>query len=191
MFDAAATTYGAHVLAPGGSASSTHSTRFRLGLALMFGTAGLPHILMRFYTVRDAKTARVSVAYATGLIAFFYLLTFVLGYGAVAIVGRERIIAVDPGGNMAAPLLAESSAAARSWASSRPSRSRRSSPSSRADVRRRRDPVARLVGQRVPQQVTPSSASSWLSGASPPWAFPVLRDLSRASRSRDRTSATW
>jgi cation/acetate symporter len=78
-----------------------------LGLALMLGTAGLPHILMRFYTVPDARTARTSVAYATGFIAFFYLLTFILGYGAAAIVGREAIVRVDPGGNMAAPLLAE------------------------------------------------------------------------------------
>lgn len=78
-----------------------------LGLALMLGTAGLPHILMRFYTVPDARTARTSVAYATGIIGFFYLLTYILGYGALAIVGREGIVSVDPGGNMAAPLLAE------------------------------------------------------------------------------------
>jgi cation/acetate symporter len=78
-----------------------------LGLALMFGTAGLPHILMRFYTVPDAATARVSVNYATAFIGGFYLLTFVLGFGAMVIVGQEPIRAIDPGGNMAAPLLAE------------------------------------------------------------------------------------
>jgi cation/acetate symporter len=78
-----------------------------LGLALMLGTAGLPHILMRFYTVRDAKTARHSVAYATGFIGFFYLLTFILGFGAMVLVGQDAIRAVDAGGNMAAPLLAE------------------------------------------------------------------------------------
>ncbi len=78
-----------------------------LGLALMLGTAGLPHILMRFYTVRDAKTARRSVAYATSLIGWFYLVTFVLGFGAMVLVGRKAIVAVDKGGNMAAPLLAE------------------------------------------------------------------------------------
>jgi cation/acetate symporter len=94
------------VLAPGGLLSDPIDA-ISLGLALMLGTAGLPHILMRFYTVPDARTARTSVAYATGLIGFFYLLTFVLGYGASAIVGRETIVAVDPGGNMAAPLLAE------------------------------------------------------------------------------------
>jgi cation/acetate symporter len=78
-----------------------------LGLALMFGTAGLPHILMRFYTVPDARTARISVSYATAFIGFFYLLTFVLGFGAMVLVGREAIQAIDKGGNMAAPLLAE------------------------------------------------------------------------------------
>jgi cation/acetate symporter len=73
----------------------------------MFGTAGLPHILMRFYTVPDAKTARVSVLYATGFIGLFYLITFILGFGAAVLVGREAILKVDKGGNMAAPLLAE------------------------------------------------------------------------------------
>jgi cation/acetate symporter len=78
-----------------------------LGLALMLGTAGLPHILMRFYTVPDARTARRSVGYATAFIGFFYLLTFVLGFGAMVLIGREAITTIDPGGNMAAPLLAE------------------------------------------------------------------------------------
>jgi cation/acetate symporter len=76
-------------------------------MALMFGTAGLPHILMRFYTVPDARAARTSVFYATGLIGFFYLMTFVLGFGAMVLVGPDAIKAVDKGGNMAAPLLAE------------------------------------------------------------------------------------
>jgi cation/acetate symporter len=73
----------------------------------MFGTAGLPHILMRFYTVPDAKAARKSVFYATGFIGFFYLMTFVLGFGAMVLVTQEAIKAVDKGGNLAAPLLAE------------------------------------------------------------------------------------
>jgi cation/acetate symporter len=77
-----------------------------LGLALMLGTAGLPHILMRFYTVPDAKAARVSVSYATAFIGFFYLLTFILGFGAMVLVGQPAIRAIDAGGNMAAPLLA-------------------------------------------------------------------------------------
>jgi len=73
----------------------------------MLGTAGLPHILMRFYTVPDARTARTSVGYATAFIGFFYLLTFVLGFGAMVIIGRDAITGIDAGGNMAAPLLAE------------------------------------------------------------------------------------
>jgi cation/acetate symporter len=73
----------------------------------MFGTAGLPHILMRFYTVPEARAARNSVFYATGLIGYFYLMTFVLGFGAMVLVGPDAIRAADAGGNMAAPLLAE------------------------------------------------------------------------------------
>jgi cation/acetate symporter len=62
---------------------------------------------MRFYTVPDSRAARASVFVATGVIGLFYLLTFVLGFGAMVLVGPEAIRAVDPGGNMAAPLLAE------------------------------------------------------------------------------------
>jgi cation/acetate symporter len=106
LFDAAATQYGAGVLAPGRLVSDPIDA-ISLGLALMFGTAGLPHILMRFYTVPDARTARVSVAYATAAIGAFYLLTFILGFGAMVLVGQDAIRGVDAGGNMAAPLLAE------------------------------------------------------------------------------------
>ncbi len=106
LFDAASAKYGAAVLAPGKLVSNPADT-ISLGLALMFGTAGLPHILMRFYTVPDAKAARTSVFYATGLIGFFYLLTFILGFGAMVLVGPDAIKAIDKGGNMAAPLLAE------------------------------------------------------------------------------------
>ena len=106
LFDAAARTYGERVLAPGQLVSNPLDA-ISLGLSLMFGTAGLPHILMRFYTVPDARTARVSVSYATAFIGFFYLLTFVLGFGAMVLVGRDAIQAIDKGGNMAAPLLAE------------------------------------------------------------------------------------
>jgi cation/acetate symporter len=105
LFDAAAQKYGAGVLAPGRLVSDPIEA-VSLGLALMLGTAGLPHILMRFYTVADARTARSSVGYATAVIGFFYLLTFVLGFGASVIVGREAITGFDAGGNMAAPLLA-------------------------------------------------------------------------------------
>jgi cation/acetate symporter len=105
LFDAAATRYGVRVLAPGQLVNNPLDA-VSLGLALMFGTAGLPHILMRFYTVPDARTARGSVSYATAFIGFFYLLTFVLGFGAMVLVSRETIQSIDKGGNMAAPLLA-------------------------------------------------------------------------------------
>src|SRR5687768_15057960 len=106
LFAAAAAQYGDGVLAPGRLVAKPLDA-VSLGMALMFGTAGLPHILMRFYTVPDAETARRSVFYATGLIGFFYLMTFVLGFGAMVLVGPDAIRAVDAGGNMAAPLLAE------------------------------------------------------------------------------------
>jgi cation/acetate symporter len=77
-----------------------------LGLALIFGTAGLPHILVRFYTVPDAKTARASVVWAMVLIGSFYIMTTFLGFGAATIVGRD-FIATHGGTNMSAPLLAQ------------------------------------------------------------------------------------
>jgi cation/acetate symporter len=106
LFRAAADKYGAGVLSPGRLVAKPLDA-ISLGMALMFGTAGLPHILMRFYTVPDATAARRSVFYATGLIGVFYLMTFILGFGAMVLVGSEAITAVDKGGNMAAPLLAE------------------------------------------------------------------------------------
>ncbi len=78
-----------------------------LGMALVFGTAGLPHILMRFFTVPTAQAARKSVLWAMSIIGGFYVLTLFLGLGAAMKVGPTNIIAVDPGGNMAAPLLAQ------------------------------------------------------------------------------------
>lgn len=106
LFNAAATQYGAGVYAPGSTVANPWDA-ISLGMALMLGTAGLPHILMRFYTVPDAKQARVSVLYATGFIGYFYILTFILGFGAAVLVGRDAIVAVQAGGNMAAPMLAE------------------------------------------------------------------------------------
>ena len=76
-----------------------------LGLALIFGTAGLPHILIRFYTVPDARTARISVVWAMAIIGAFYVMTTFLGFGAATIVGRDYITA-NGGINMSAPLLA-------------------------------------------------------------------------------------
>ena len=77
-----------------------------LGLSLVLGTAGLPHVLMRFYTVPTAREARKSVTWAIVLIGSFYLMTLVLGYGAAALVGPDRIVDAPGGANAAAPLLA-------------------------------------------------------------------------------------
>ncbi|RZS64787.1 cation/acetate symporter [Agromyces ramosus] len=77
-----------------------------LGLALVLGTAALPHVLMRFYTVPSAKEARKSVVWAIWLIGIFYVFTLVLGYGAAALIGPEAIAAAPGGANSAAPLLA-------------------------------------------------------------------------------------
>lgn len=106
LFAAAADQYGVGVLAPGKQVSDPLDA-LSLGLSLMLGTAGLPHILMRFYTVPNAKAARTSVMFATVLIGFFYLLTFILGFGAMVLVGQDAVKLIDAGGNMAAPMLAE------------------------------------------------------------------------------------
>ena len=76
---------GEAIMAPGGLVSDPVSA-ISLGIALMFGTAGLPHILMRFFTVADAKEARKSVFFATGFIGYFYILTFIIGFGAIVMV---------------------------------------------------------------------------------------------------------
>lgn len=76
---------GVAIMSPGGLVSDPISA-ISLGIALMFGTAGLPHILMRFFTVSDAKEARKSVFVATGLIGYFYVLTFIMGFGAIVLV---------------------------------------------------------------------------------------------------------
>ena len=70
------------IMSPGGLVKNPIDA-LSLGLALMFGTAGLPHILMRFFTVKDAKQARKSVFVATGFIGYFYILTFIIGFGAI------------------------------------------------------------------------------------------------------------
>jgi cation/acetate symporter len=79
---------GIAILSPGGLISDPVSA-ISLGLALMFGTAGLPHILMRFFTVPNAIQARKSVAYATGFIGYFYLLTFIIGFGAIILISNN------------------------------------------------------------------------------------------------------
>ncbi len=79
---------GIKIMSPGGLVSDPISA-ISLGMALIFGTAGLPHILMRFFTVADAKEARKSVFYATGFIGYFYILTFIIGFGAIVLVSTN------------------------------------------------------------------------------------------------------
>jgi len=104
---------GASVMNPGGLVSDPVSA-LSLGVALVFGTAGLPHILMRFFTVPDAREARKSVFVATGLIGYFYLLTFVMGFGAIVLVSQEPRFLIEGGlrggNNMAAIHLAQAAA---------------------------------------------------------------------------------
>ena len=97
------------IMKPGLKYGKTTTTKLdfvSLGLSLVLGTAGLPHVLMRFYTVPTAKEARKSVTWAIVLIGSFYLLTLILGYAAAAFVGPDRILAAPGGANSAAPLLA-------------------------------------------------------------------------------------
>jgi cation/acetate symporter len=106
------------IMEPGTLVSNPVSA-ISLGMALIFGTAGLPHILMRFFTVSDAKAARKSVFVATGLIGYFYILTFIIGFGAITLVAtnpafldaavaatKGPILAIRGGSNMAAIHLA-------------------------------------------------------------------------------------
>lgn len=112
--DALAAASGAHakgaaILAPRAAGATPWST-VSLGIALMFGTAGLPHVLMRFFTVRDARTARNSVVWGTAFISSFYASVAILGFGAIAIIARDPS-AIDGGhviggGNMVAIHLA-------------------------------------------------------------------------------------
>ena len=97
------------VLAPGaqyGVSTMSKINLLSLGIALVLGTAGLPHVLMRFYTVPTAREARRSVVWAIGLIGAFYLFTLILGYGAAALVWPDTILKAPGGQNSAAPLLA-------------------------------------------------------------------------------------
>ncbi|MDN6411418.1 MAG: cation acetate symporter [Yaniella sp.] len=109
MGEAASVAGTTDILDPGqqyGESTLTKMDFISLGLALVLGTAGLPHVLMRFYTVPTAKEARKSVVWAIWLIGGFYLCTLVLGFGAAAIVGPEAIKNAPGGENSAAPLLA-------------------------------------------------------------------------------------
>ena len=113
LFDKAVSLHakGQAIMSPGGLVSDPISA-ISLGLALMFGTAGLPHILMRFFTVGDAKEARKSVFYATGFIGYFYILTFIIGFGAILLVStnpefKDASGAIIGGTNMVAIHLAK------------------------------------------------------------------------------------
>ena len=97
---------GEAIMSPGGLVNNWFDA-ISLGIALMFGTAGLPHILMRFFTVADAKEARKSVFYATGFIGYFYILTFIIGFGAIVLISKNPEYLTAEGGllggnNMAA-----------------------------------------------------------------------------------------
>lgn len=101
--------HGKEFLVPGLAYGGGWTARFdfvSLGLALVLGTAGLPHILSRFYTVPTARAARRSVVWAIGLIGSFYLMTIVLGFGAAAVVGSDAVRTSNTAGNTAVPLLA-------------------------------------------------------------------------------------
>lgn len=101
--------HGKEFLIPGLAYGGGWTARFdfiSLGLALVLGTAGLPHILSRFYTVPTARAARRSVVWSIGLIGSFYLMTIVLGFGAAAVVGTAEVRASSAAGNTAVPLLA-------------------------------------------------------------------------------------
>lgn len=102
---------GIEIMRPGGLVHDPVSA-LSLGLGLMFGTAGLPHILMRFFTVSDAREARKSVFYATGFMGYFYFLTFIIGFGAILLVGanpafKDTSGMLTGGNNMAAVHLAD------------------------------------------------------------------------------------
>ncbi|MDD2046291.1 cation acetate symporter [Pseudomonas putida] len=113
MFAGAAAVHskGQAIMAPGGLLGNPIDT-LSLAVGMMFGTAGLPHILMRFFTVKDAREARKSVLYATGFIGYFYVLLIAIGFGAIVIVGtdstfRDASGAIVGGGNMVAVHLAQ------------------------------------------------------------------------------------
>lgn len=106
LYGAIQTKYTVSMLNPGGLVTSPLDA-VSLGLALMLGLLGLPHILMRFYTVPDAKAARKSVMWATTFIGYFYCIIPIVGFTAAALIGQDIIKKIDAGGNMAAPLLAE------------------------------------------------------------------------------------
>ena len=123
FYEASESAGGEQLLGPGNKVVTGSWDAISLGLALMFGTAGLPHILMRFFTVPDTRSARRSVTIATFLIGLFYLITFVLGFGAMGLVGQSTITSVER------PATWRRRCWPRSWAVTRSSASSRRWPS--------------------------------------------------------------
>ena len=167
------------------------------GMALMFGTAGLPHILMRFFTVPERAEARKSVLWATGWIGYFYMLTFIIGFGAIVMVATDPGF-LDPagglrgGGNMAAIHLADA-IGGNLFLGFVSRRRLRDDPRGR----RRADAVGRLGGQSTTS--TPRSSARAQAdqarraarlAAGPCWCSPRSRSCS-ASCSRSRMSPSW
>ncbi len=106
VFDAVEACYGARMLAPGNFLKHPLD-QLSLGLSFALGTAGLPHVMTRFYTVPDAQTARRSVIWLMFLAGSFFLVTTLVGFASAALVGQDAIRAADRGGNLALPLLAQ------------------------------------------------------------------------------------
>lgn len=106
LFDAVDSQYGAGFLAPGNYLTNPLDA-LSLGLSFALGTAGLPHVLIRFYTVPNAKVARNSIVWLMFLAGSFFMMTTFIGLSAAHFVGRAAILAADPAGNLALPLLAE------------------------------------------------------------------------------------
>ena len=154
--------HGLEFLSPGLKYGGSWTARFdfiSLGLALVLGTAGLPHILSRFYTVPTARAARRSVVWSIGLIGSFYLMTIVLGFGAAALVGPADVRASNAAGNTAVPLLALDARRRRRFHRGNGSVRRGRRRRLRDDPRRRRRDHARLVGLRGPRPLRLAQAS--------------------------------
>ena len=106
LFEGVETRYGTGFLSPGNYLKHPLD-QLSLGLSFALGTAGLPHVMIRFYTVPDAKTARKSVIWVMFLAGAFFMITTLIGFAAAYFVGQENILAADKGGNLALPLLAQ------------------------------------------------------------------------------------
>ncbi len=106
VFDGVGSKFGAEFLAPNNYFKNPWD-QISLGVGFVFGTAGLPHVMTRFYTVPDAKTARRSIIWVMFLAGGFFMATTIIGFAAAYYVGRDKILAADKGGNLALPLLAQ------------------------------------------------------------------------------------